>query len=204
VPRASRLDREFFARRADDLAPDLLGHVLVRVMPDGRILAGRIIEVEAYIAPEDQASHAKNLHRSPRNEAMYGPPGLSYVYFTYGMHHCMNVVCAAEGVPHAVLIRAIEPLEGLDRMRSLRGGAAPDRDLCRGPGRLCQAMGLDRTLSSVDLTIDPRLGLERGEHFPARVARTARIGVDSAGPRWARRRLRFVWAGHPLVSGPRA
>ena len=202
------------------VAPRLLGFRLVRISDAGTLLSGTIVEVEAYLGPEDRAAHSYNNRRTPRTEPMFGPPGTAYVYFTYGMHHCANVVCAPAGVPHAVLIRAIDPTVGTDRagprgleeMRANRSrtatGAArrtrlKDRELCSGPGRLCQALGIDRTLSGVDL-LDPNSPLRLlppapGWSPPGPIDRTARIGVESAGE-WARAPLRWCFAKHPQVS----
>lgn len=194
----ARLARDFFSRPAAELAPALLGSRLVRLLEDGRRLSGVIVETEAYVGVNDRASHAFGARRTPRNESMYAEPGTAYVYFTYGMHWCFNVVCAARDVPEAVLIRALEPREGLGEMRSLRGGVR-DVDLCRGPARLCRALAIDRGFDGVDLAISGRLWLEGGQH-PARIVRTARIGVGYAGA-WARRRLRFIDSESPCVSG---
>ena len=140
-----RLTREFFARDSVLVAPELLNLVLV-----GRGAAGRIVEVEAYGGELDAASHAFR-GRTPRNATMFGPPGHLYVYFTYGMHHCANVVCAEVGVARAVLIRALAPLAGLAAMRRRRGGRGGDAELCSGPARLCQALGIDRADDGADL-----------------------------------------------------
>ncbi len=169
-----RLGRDFFDRPTLQVARDLLGRLLVRCL-DGQRLSGRIIEVEAYIGEEDQASHA-HCGRTPRNAAMYGPPGHAYVYLIYGMHHCLNLVTEAEGFPAAVLVRALEPLEGVARMRALRG---PGRDLTGGPGRLCQALAIDRRFDHTDLCAeDALLFVEEG--WPAEEAAVIvgpRVGV---------------------------
>ena len=197
--------RTFFARPADVVAPALLGCTLRRTLDDGSILAGRIVEAEAYLGPEDRASHAWNGRRTPRNESMYARPGACYVYLTYGMHFMCNVACLRAGHPAAVLIRALEPLEGLDRIRAARPGIQRDRDLCRGPGRLCQALSITRDLDAIDLLTDSRLRLLRPAHTPdyhpdhPDVARTARIGVDSCGS-WATAPLRFFLRDSPFVS----
>jgi DNA-3-methyladenine glycosylase len=198
----ARLPRSFFARPADELAPDLLGHIFVRRL--GRdVLRGRIVEVEAYLGPQDQASHARNGRRTPRTEAMYARPGTLYVYFTYGVHHCLNVVCAEEGLPHAVLIRALEPLDGLDTMRRNRGTPVPDAALCRGPGNLCRALGVTLADNATDLCAPTGgIWLEEGARA-GRAGRSARIGVGSAGA-WAARRLRWFEPENPAVSGKRA
>ncbi|CAG0973675.1 Putative 3-methyladenine DNA glycosylase [Anaerolineae bacterium] len=193
-----RLPRDFFAIPAAELAPALLGTRLVRLLENGTRLCGRIVETEAYVGVKDRASHAFHARRTPRNQAMYASPGIAYVYFTYGMHWCFNVVCAAVNVPEAVLVRAIQPTEGLEAMRALRGGVR-DLDLCRGPARLCQALAIDRTLNTADLTNSLHLWIESGQR-PTRIAQTPRIGVAYAGA-WARRRLRFIESGSPFVSG---
>ncbi|MCC5787853.1 MAG: DNA-3-methyladenine glycosylase [Phycisphaerales bacterium] len=207
-----RLDRDFFARKADALAIDLLGRILVRVTDEGERLAGRIVETEAYLGPEDKAAHSAGWRRTPRTEPMFGPPGLSYVFLTYGMHHCFNIVCDREGSPQAVLIRALQPLEGLETMRcarlSHRGDPLrpmPDNSLCSGPARLCQALAIDRGLNGVDLTGCERIWLERGdEPSPERkkIGNSARIGVAYA-QEWADARLRWFEVGSGHVSrGP--
>lgn len=172
----SRLSRDFFARDTLAVARELLGQRLVRNL-DGKQLSGRIVEVEAYIGEDDQASHA-SCGRTQRNAPMYGSPGHAYVYFIYGMHHCLNVVTEREGDPAAVLIRALEPLEGVDRMRALRGGR-PDLPLTSGPARLCQALDIDRRFDGVDLCApDALLFLEKDASIPDEsVATGPRVGV---------------------------
>jgi DNA-3-methyladenine glycosylase len=171
-----RLTRDFFARETLTVARDLLGQRLVRVWEEGR-LVGRIVEVEAYIGEEDQACHAR-CGRTERNRAMYGPAGHAYVYFIYGMHHCLNVVTGPEGFPAAVLIRALEPLDGIETMRAQRGGR-PDLQLASGPARLCQALGIDRRFDGADLcAVDARLFVEPGDRVSAGdVAAGPRVGV---------------------------
>jgi len=203
----SRLSRAFFATDAASLARALLGQRLVRVTPAGVRVSSVIVETEAYTGVRDRASHAYGGRRTARNESMYLRPGTAYVYFTYGMHHCFNVVCARTGDPQAVLVRAVEPVEGLDEMSARRGrlrsGAVPVRDLCRGPARLCRAFGIDRRLDRHDLTRTGELWLERTAGVPdPAVRRSARIGVGYAGV-WAGRMLRYFVAGSGHVSGGR-
>ena len=172
-----RLPRRFFAVDSRELAPLLLNKVLVRGER-----AGRIVEVEAYAGEADPASHA---FRGPtvRNATMFGPPGHLYVYFTYGMHYCANVVCGPDGEASAVLLRGLTALTGLDAMRAARGPAARvDRDLCNGPGKLCQALGLDRTFDGADLVTGDR-GLELvddGTAAPGVPGVSGRVGISVA------------------------
>lgn len=172
----------------------------MRVLADGTRLVARIVEVEAY-GPHDPASHAYR-GRTPRNLVMFGPPGRLYVYFTYGMHFCANVVTGAEGEGSAVLLRALEPLEGLETMAANRGVDAV-RLLCSGPGRLTKAMGIARPDNGVDLVRDPALHLRAGEPLAAkRVARSTRVGVNEGiEPRWRyfERGSAFVSPGRPSV-----
>lgn len=206
---ARRCGRSFFATDAVTLARALLGCTLVRTLEDGTPLAGTIVEVEAYLGAPDRASHARGGRRTPRNEAMYAQPGTAYVYFTYGMHYCFNAVGGAVDVPEAVLIRALEPVKGLERMRAHRRAGAkapasiPDRDLCRGPGRLCQALGIARAQCGLDMVTSDSLWIERPPRPPrAAIARSPRIGVAAAGARWSKRRLRFFLGDCRYVSGP--
>ncbi|HIE38836.1 MAG TPA: DNA-3-methyladenine glycosylase [Anaerolineales bacterium] len=192
----ARLEREFFARDTLEVARDLLGRVLVRLL-DGERLSGRIVEVEAYIGEEDLASHAR-VGRTERNAAMYGPPGHAYVYLIYGMYHCLNLVTGPEGFPAAVLVRALEPLEGLERMRDLRSGRP---QLTNGPGRLCQALAIDRRFDGADLCASAgRLFVEEGRPIDQEaVVSTPRVGVR--GDERARSALwRLYLRDNPWVS----
>lgn len=194
--------RTFYLQPTLRIARALLGKVLVHDTADG-LTAGRIVEVEAYRGPADRAAHSAGGHRSARNEVMYGPPGHAYVYFIYGMHHCVNVVCQAAGRPEAVLVRALEPLAGEALMRRRRGlPDAPTWRLCRGPGALCQAMGITRAENGTDL-VRGRLRVLDALALPgARVVRTPRIGVAYAGSH-AALPWRFVVRGSPAVSARR-
>lgn len=195
--------KRFVDFRADPvtLARRLLGQRLVRVI-DGVRLAGTIVETEAYLGAEDRAAHTFGGRRTARNESMYLPGGHAYVYFTYGMHHCMNVVCGRSGEGVAVLLRALKPTEGLEDMYVRRGKAKRDTDLCRGPGRLTAALGIDLNLDGHDLILSSTLFIERLRQraVPStKIHVSRRIGVESAGP-WAARPLRFAVSGSPHVS----
>ncbi len=180
--------------------------MLVRVLADGTRLAGRIVETEAYLGPDDQASHARDGRRTPRNENMYASAGTAYVYFTYGMHHCFNVVCACEGEPQAVLVRALEPIEGFDRMREFRTRgksfkrALRDRDLCSGPGKLCEALAINRDLDGHDLLGSASgLWIERADPTREGIINTTRIGIGDCGE-WTDAPLRWYLDGCEHVS----
>jgi len=199
---ARALPRRLYLQPTLRVARALLGKTLVHDGPEGRT-AGRIVEVEAYRGPADRAAHSSGGRRTPRNEVMYGPPGYAYVYFIYGMYFCMNVVCQPAGVPEAVLLRALEPLEGVELMRRRRELAeGPEWRLCRGPGALCRALGIGRAENGADLVRGPLRIVDAPPVPAARVARTARIGVAYAGAD-AARPWRFLVRGSPAVSGPR-
>jgi DNA-3-methyladenine glycosylase len=184
-------DRAWFDRSAAEVAPELLGAFLIHDTPRGRI-AGRIVEVEAYLGPEDLAAHSSH-GRTPRNEAMFGEPGHLYVYLVYGMHHCANVVCGPDTKPEAVLLRAAEVIEGEDLAR-LRRGDVPTVRLAAGPGNLASAFDIDRRLNGADLVHGP-VRLAPGS-APQAIERTKRIGVEYAGD-WTDRPLRFVITDDP-------
>jgi DNA-3-methyladenine glycosylase len=202
-----RLDRRFYRRGPVPLARALLGQRLVRILnrPHGQRLAGLIVEVEAYLGEQDKAAHTYNARRTPRNESMWQDGGHAYVYFTYGMHHCMNVVASEAGRPVAVLIRALEPTEGIDLMYQRRTAARRDTDLCSGPAKLCQALDIDRKLDGHDLTKGPSLFIEqiRKTAIPAaRITVGPRVGVSYA-EEWTDKPLRFYLTDNPHVSRPR-
>jgi len=186
-----RLPRSFYARTATEVAPALLGQVLVRALPDGTRAAARIVEVEAY-GPDDPASHAFRGMTS-RNQAMFGPPGHLYVYLTYGMHFCMNAVCGPVGEGAAVLVRACEPLEGLEGMRARRGRERT-LELCSGPGRLTQALDVTRSEDGADLVDGGSLWVERASRSEA-IGTGIRVGVRETARSW-----RFWLEGNPFVS----
>jgi DNA-3-methyladenine glycosylase len=184
APAGPVLGPEFFDRDTVAVARDLLGKVLVREV-DGKRLWGRLVEVEAYLGPDDLAAHSSGGRRSPRNEVMYGPPGHAYVYFTYGMHHCLNFVTQPAGIPQAVLVRALEPGPGVGR--------------CAGPGLVCRAFDIDKTLNGVAL-VPPALYLIDDAAPPRPILKTARIGIGQQGV-WTDRALRFCWDS-PYLSRP--
>jgi DNA-3-methyladenine glycosylase len=191
------LPRSFYARPVLTVAKDVIGKVLVHRTPAG-VLAGRIVEAEAYRGPEDRAAHSWAGRRTPRTEAMFGPPGIAYVFFVYGMHWHLNLVTTRADAPHAVLLRALEPLVGAELMAERRGLPETNVNLCNGPGKLCQAFGIGREHYGVDLT---RGALFLSEPSAARgkLGRSARIGVDYAEA-WANKPWRFFELDNRWVS----
>ncbi len=192
--------RAFFEGGTVELARRLLGCTLWHRTPEG-LCAGRIVETEAYCGETDAACHSYK-RRAPdgRTSVMYGPGGFAYVYLIYGIYCCMNVVSAPEGSPEAVLIRALEPVEGLELMRARRPKAKTDTQLCAGPGRLCAALGIDRRCYGLDLTGE-ELFLTLGVPLPEeRTGVSPRIGVDYAGED-AALPWRFFEKDNPNVSG---
>lgn len=197
-----RLPRSFFARASPAVAPELLGRVLVRLLPDGKRLVARLVEVEAY-EEGDPASHSYRGYPTPRTEVMFGPPGHLYVYFTYGQHFCSNVVTGPESKGSAVLLRAGEPLAGFDIMADNRGVDDPRR-MCSGPARLTQSFGIAREHNDTDLVKDPELFLLGGTPLPARaIGRSTRVGVNvGIERRWRyfERGSAFLSPGRPSVT----
>jgi DNA-3-methyladenine glycosylase len=187
-----RLPRSFYDRATLEVTRDLLAKILVRRLPDA-VLKARLVEVEAYTGQSDPGSHAFR-GRTRRTEVMFGPPGHLYVYFTYGMHHCMNVVTETEGIAGAVLLRAAEPLEGVDRMERARGPRSPV-DLCNGPAKLCQAFGITRAQNGQDLE-GPDIWIEDDGEVAHNVAISARVGL-TAGRELP---FRFYMADNSYVS----
>jgi len=200
------LPARFYARPTVEVARRLLGHILVSDVGGARRrTAGRIVEVEAYVGPHDPACHAYGHRRTARTEQLYGPPGTAYVYFTYGMHWCLNAVTEAEGYPAAVLIRALEPIAGLETMRRRRGGAeVPDRHLCAGPARLCEALDVTGALNGASLSlargalrvVRSRARRPGGAEGGAVVVAGPRVGITCA-TEWP---LRFYYKDSPWVS----
>jgi DNA-3-methyladenine glycosylase len=211
--------RELLAGPTLEAGRGLLGTRLVRDDETGRRVA-RIVEVEAYIGEDDRASHAR-FGRTARNAVMYGAPGTAYVYLVYGMHDCLNIVTEPVGMPAALLVRAVEPLEGLDLMRESRDRRAGERRrvaapivtkagpsaarLGSGPGLVCAIFGIDRTLTGTDL-LDGHAAVhleQRWANDPApEIVATERVGIAYAGETWASRPWRLSIAGNPSVSRP--
>jgi DNA-3-methyladenine glycosylase len=199
------LQRAFYARPTLEVARDLIGKVLEHRTPDG-VAAGRIVEVEAYIGEDDPACHAAP-GPTRRNAPLYGPPGVAYVYVNYGLHCLVNAVTEPEGSPAAVLIRALEPIDGLRLMRRRRTATPwrrgkplpPDDALCRGPGNLAVALGITLQQNAARLTRPPLVIADHSDR-PIDVRWTPRIGISVGTERpW-----RAILAGSPAVSGPRA
>ena len=201
MPRDAKLERDFYTR-ADTLkvARELLGKRLVVPASGGARVSARIVEVEAYLGAEDRAAHSFGGRRTRRTETMYAVGGTVYVFFVYGMHHQFNVVAGPEGRPHAVLVRAVEPEEGVELMKGRRP-VSKERELTSGPGKLCRALGLDLTFDGEDLTRSRRVWLEEtGAKFGrGEMASGARVGVDYAGED-AHRPWRFWVKGNEYVS----
>jgi DNA-3-methyladenine glycosylase len=198
------LPRDFYTRnRVLTVARELLGRLLVVHTRGGARVSGIIVETEAYRGPEDRASHAHGGRRTSRTETMYGIGGAAYVYFVYGMYFQFNVVTGGREIPHAVLVRALQPMEGVELMRKRRGGGK-DHGLTSGPGKLCIALGIDRRLDRADLRGD-RIWIEEGlgPAAASEVRSGPRIGIDYAGE-WARKPWRFWIRDNPFVSKPRA
>lgn len=191
---AKALPVSFFTRPAEIVARELLGTVVVSRI-GGVKTSGRIVETEAYLGGPDPASHGYQLRQTARNQSLFGPPGLWYVYLSYGMHWCANLVCRAAGSGSAVLLRALEPVDGLETMRARRN-VASDRLLCSGPGRLCQALGISRELDGSPMEgslVSVRAGSTRKDDL---VTVTPRIGITKAAD-WP---LRFLLANSTHIS----
>jgi DNA-3-methyladenine glycosylase len=194
---AAKLPRFFYEQPTVEVARQLLGKYLVHKHPEGTTV-GRIVETEAYVGPEDRACHAAR-GRTRRTEVMFGAAGHAYVYLIYGFHCMLNIVTEPEDFPAAVLIRAVEPLSGTALMKKRRGIDEP-RSLASGPGKLCQAFGIDRALNGYDLCGKMLYIEDRAGSVPEIVA-TPRIGVDYAG-RWKHKPWRFLIRNNEFVSKP--
>ncbi|XP_078397518.1 DNA-3-methyladenine glycosylase [Cetorhinus maximus] len=201
-----RLSSGFFSRPCGTLAKEFLGQVMVRKFPDGSEVKGRIVETEAYLGGEDQASHSRGGRQTPRNVAMFMAPGTMYVYQIYGLYFCLNVSSQGEGA--AVLLRSLQPLQGLDTMRQFRnkrrkgtGKPLKDHELCNGPSKLCQALDITKTFDRGDLATSTEIWMEPGpgEITGADIVSTSRIGIGYAGE-WVSKPLRFYIKGNKCVS----
>ncbi len=190
-----KLPRFFYEQKTVDVAKQLLGKYLVRKHPEGDAV-GRIVETEAYVGPQDLACHASR-GRTARTEVMFGPAGHAYVYFIYGFYHMLNLVTERKDHPAAVLIRAVEPIADIDLMKRRREMNRL-RDLASGPGKLCQAFAIDRSLNGADLCGGVLYVEDRGEPAP-KFSAAPRIGVDYAG-KWKDKRYRFLVRGSEFVS----
>jgi DNA-3-methyladenine glycosylase len=195
------VERSFYSRDATTVAKELLGQILVHQTEQGRV-SGRIVETEAYLGADDAAAHSYR-GETPRTKVMFGEAGHAYVYFTYGMHYCFNVVAHEVGVGQAVLIRALEPLEGIEIMEANRK-QTDLRNLCSGPAKLVQALGITKKHNGHDLT-EPPLWIEASKDTPwarsildSNIVTTTRIGISQA----ADLPLRFYIAGNSFVSRP--
>jgi DNA-3-methyladenine glycosylase len=188
------LSRDFYARQTELVARELLGCIL-ECHTDTGIVSGRIVETEAYLGEHDLACHAA-AGRTRRTEPLYGPPGTAYVYFIYGVHWCFNAVTRDEGLPSAVLVRALEPLEGIALMRRRRRAARRDQDLTNGPGKLCAALGIDVRHNALSLQTPPILIREGHRVSDANVVITPRIGIRESAD-WP---LRWVVGDNQYVS----
>ena len=195
----AKLPRQFYTRtNVLTVARDLLGKLLVVPASDGTRVSGLIVEAEAYRGPQDRASHAYGGRRTKRTETMYRTGGTAYIFFVYGMYNQFNVVTNLEGVPHAILIRALEPVEGIELMK-VRRARQPERYLTNGPGKLCIALGIDRTFDRTDL-LGKRVWLEEGERVPrSRIISGPRVGIDYA-EEWVDKPWRFWIRDNPFVS----
>jgi len=192
--RAATLPVAFFRRPTEVVAAELVGMVVVSSV-GGELTEGRIVETEAYLGYDDPASHGYLHRRNARNEALFGPPGSWYVYLSYGMHWCANLVCQRAGLASAVLLRALEPLTGLEIMRQRRGGVS-DRELCSGPGKLGQALGITRDLDGSRMLGSGVVVRRPRSIEEIAIATTPRIGITKAAE-WP---LRFCLAGSPWTS----
>ena len=173
------LDRAFYLRDTLTVARDLLGKLLVHETPEGRTV-GRIVETEAYLGPRDKAAHSYRAARGGRTEIQYGPGGYAYLYLIYGIHYCMNIVTGPPECPEVVLLRALEPAEGLELMAKRRKTETRTA-LCSGPGKLCAAMALDKSCYGADLCGDTLYLLDDGTRYGEdEIAATPRIGIDYA------------------------
>jgi DNA-3-methyladenine glycosylase len=195
------IQRPFYQQDIVAVSKSLLGKNLVHKTEEG-ITVGRIVETEAYRGPEDKAAHSFGGRRTPRNEVMYGQKGHAYVYLIYGMYNCINfTVGAVAGKPEAVLVRALEPVQGMELMAKRRGDPEKQVNLTNGPGRLCMALGISRLQNTLDLTVSPLCVEDAPEVPPEDVVASKRVGVEYAGE-WRNVPWRFYIKNNPFVSKP--
>ncbi|MCS6984071.1 MAG: DNA-3-methyladenine glycosylase [Leptospiraceae bacterium] len=197
--KGKRLSVAFFRRPVLQVARQLIGCYFFHYSPEG-LVGGRILETEAYHEHGDPACHA-HRGKTPRNAVMFGPPGSLYVYFTYGMHYCLNIVCEKEGIAAAVLIRAMEPTHGLEIMKARRGETRALKDYMRGPARVCEALGINLNHNGLSV-VDPHstFFLTRDGYVPPnKIGTSPRIGIS----RGQHLNWRFFLKDHPMVSGPK-
>ena len=195
----SRFSKKFFERNALTIAEDLLGHYLVRIK-DGKRISGIIVETEAYCGATDKGCHAFGNKRTERTEPMFMEAGTSYIYLIYGLNNCLNVVTEKVDNPHAVLIRAIEPVEGLDIIKANRPKIQKIQDFTNGPGKLCKAFDIDRSLNKLDMINGDTLFIEKNPDSPEfKVISAKRIGIDYAGEFKDKLWRKYI-SGNPFVS----
>ncbi|WP_027417978.1 DNA-3-methyladenine glycosylase [Aneurinibacillus terranovensis] len=204
-----KLPKSFYHRNTLDVAKELLGKYLVHNI-EGVERVGKIVEVEAYLGPHDKAAHSYNGRRTPRNEVMYGPPGYAYVYFIYGMYHCVNVVTNDREKPEAVLIRALEPVAGIKEMALARFGKELPltdreyRNLCSGPGKLCQALSITREDNGLDLSGKKLYITYPPDERESREKRFEIVAAPRVGIAYAEEAVHYPWRfyikGNPFVS----
>ncbi len=205
-----KLRRRFFVESATEVAKEMLGKYIIH-LDNGVKLSGRIVETESYMGPEDKAAHSYKWKKTERNRVEYLTGGHIYIYLVYGMYWQLNITTAKEGLPQCVLIRAVEPVEGIKEMTKRRkmkpvgskisNGSSLILNLTSGPGKLCQALGFDSSHYGLDVTRSPRVWLEdRGEKIPKKdIFRTKRVGIDYA-EEWADKHWRFYLKSNPFVS----
>jgi len=193
-----KIKKNFYNRNTIKVAQEILGKFLVRKIGK-KIIAGKIVETEAYVGPSDLASHASR-GKTARTEPMFGPPGHAYVYLVYGLNYCFNIVTEKENYPAAVLIRAIEPTDGIDLIKKFRKNQKIIFNLTNGPGKLCQALKIDKSLNNSDISKNILWVEDRGLKIkPSEIVAAKRIGVDYAG-QYKNKPWRFYLRGNPFVS----
>lgn len=192
-----KLTRKFYRRDAETVAQELLGQILITHLPQGET-AGLIVECEAYLGREDKAAHSFRGKKTQRNQVLFGPPGYAYIYLIYGMYHCFNVVVGQKDDPQAVLVRALEPIAGLELMTQRRG-TEKKKILTSGPGRLAQALGITRELNGEDLLGDKIFIAPGPGTDPGSIVARPRIGIDYA-EEWVDKPLRYYLEDNPFIS----